>query len=262
MKINESRNYNLDFVRIFAFFSVVSIHYFLYSDFYVAPVLGIRMFIMTIIRNFFMICVPLFIVLTGYLMAYKKLNRAYFLGIKKTLIIYILASVLCLVFKKYYLVMDIDFKSIILSILDFTGANYAWYINMYIGLFLIIPFLNNAYMSLKSKKQKQCLIFIMMLLSIFPTISNIFHNLLPNYWTGLYPISYYFIGVYLRDEGLNISWKRSCIYLVIVNIISSLLSIWYSKGGSFVWGDGMIIILYLHLFQQYLLYKYFYRLEL
>lgn len=54
--------------------------------------------------------------------------------------------------KKYYLLMDIDFKSVIFGILDFTGVAYAWYTNMYIGLFLIIPFLNNAYMSLKSKK--------------------------------------------------------------------------------------------------------------
>lgn len=57
---------------------MLSVHYFMRSGFYGAPVIGIRICFMTIFRNFFMICVPLFMVLTGYLMAYKKLNRVYF----------------------------------------------------------------------------------------------------------------------------------------------------------------------------------------
>lgn len=48
-----------------------------------------------------------------------------------------------------------DLKSFILGTLDFTGSNYSWYIEMYIGLFLLAPFLNLAYGKLKSKSKSR-----------------------------------------------------------------------------------------------------------
>lgn len=81
------RDITLDAIRVFAVFSVISVHYFLHSGFYNTPVMGTRMFIMITFRQFFMICVPLFMILTGYLMSQKVLNKKYYCGIKKTLYI-------------------------------------------------------------------------------------------------------------------------------------------------------------------------------
>ena len=57
-----------DIIRIFAFFCVVSVHFFLNSKFYDYPTEGKTMLVMTICRSFFMICVPLFLLLSGYLL--------------------------------------------------------------------------------------------------------------------------------------------------------------------------------------------------
>lgn len=54
------RNPAADLIRILAFFLVVSVHFFLNNGFYSTIVEGERMFIMTIMRSFFIICVPLF----------------------------------------------------------------------------------------------------------------------------------------------------------------------------------------------------------
>ena len=69
------RNPAMDIIRILAFFFVVSIHFFLNNDFYLTPVKGERMFIMTIMRSCFIICVPLFITLSGYLLRKKQLEK-------------------------------------------------------------------------------------------------------------------------------------------------------------------------------------------
>ena len=87
-----------------------------------------------------MICVPLFLLLTGYLMKNKELSIKYYKGIGNTLFVYVLASIACVLFKNIY--YPNEHHNLLLSILNFTGANYAWYIEMYIGLFFIIPFLN------------------------------------------------------------------------------------------------------------------------
>ena len=85
----------MDIVRCTALFCVVSVHFFLNSGFYDETVSGWRMYLMTMLRTGFMICVPLFMVLSGYLMLHKKAEKSYFMKIGRTLVIYLLASFCC-----------------------------------------------------------------------------------------------------------------------------------------------------------------------
>ena len=74
----------------------------------------------------------------------------------KTLGIYLLASLACAIYK----IVNFGYKPtwMIWGVFDYTTANYAWYIEMYIGLFLLIPFLNLAYNNLPSRKSKLVLL--------------------------------------------------------------------------------------------------------
>ena len=67
------RDIGPDITRIVAYFSVLGVHFFLNSGFYETPVMGRRMFVMVIMRTFFMICVPLFMILSGYLYSERKI---------------------------------------------------------------------------------------------------------------------------------------------------------------------------------------------
>ena len=96
----KKREVSLD---IFSFLCVVCTHYFLNSGFYDELVVGKKMALMCIIRSFFIICVPMFITLTGYLMYKKDLSKKYYYGIIKTLAIYFLCSIIYSIFDKYYL---------------------------------------------------------------------------------------------------------------------------------------------------------------
>lgn len=45
-----------------------------------------------------------------------------------------------------------------MKITDYSAIVYAWYIEMYIGLFLLTPFLNRAYQAIPTRKQKDVLL--------------------------------------------------------------------------------------------------------
>lgn len=249
------RNLNADLIRCVAVFSVLSVHFLLNGGFYGVPVSGWQMLAMCMYRSFFMTCVPLFMMLTGFLMWRKKLSRGYYKGLWKTIEIYLLASIACLLFKKFVQEEPITFYSGLLSILAFKGANYSWYIEMYIGLFLIIPFLNLAYHGLENKRQKKCLVLTMVLLTMVPKMVNNFNltdlqwwlspagsdeynKLVPSFFTAMYPITYYFIGVYLREYGWKISRKKNVLLLLLAVAGFGAYNYYRSGGGTFIWGSN------------------------
>lgn len=94
----QKRSAAADIIRCVAFFFVVSVHFFLNNGFYSQAVVGNRMFVMTIMRSLFVICVPLFITLSGYLLRKKELSVKYYTRISKIIVTYILASVVCMVY--------------------------------------------------------------------------------------------------------------------------------------------------------------------
>ena len=83
------------------------------------------MYVMILMRTFFCICVPLFMLLTGYLMSNKKIEIEkkrlikYFVGIFKILLTYIIATIVILIFRQIYLGELIDFRQGELNILGY-----------------------------------------------------------------------------------------------------------------------------------------------
>ena len=74
-----------------------------------------------------------------------------------------------------------------------TFGNYGWYVEMYIGLFLLSPFLNIVLDKLQTPKQYAWLAVTMLVLTALPSsIPSI--NVFPDYWIGLYPITMYILG--------------------------------------------------------------------
>ncbi len=229
------RNTALDITRIVAFLSVICVHFFLNTGFYYTDMASKRMLLMTVMRTGFMICVPLFIILTGYLMNKKTLSVKYYKGIVKILGIYVLSSLACIVYKNISYGEDIGFKKILFGILDYTGANYSWYIEMYIGLFLMIPFLNLMYWGLPSRKSKLILVGTFLALTTIPSMFNFSQKLLPDFWTVLYPVTYYFIGAYLKEFPVKIKKRLNILLIFAAVLIFGLICYFHSWGGHFKW---------------------------
>ena len=75
MAISRSkRDIGLDLTRIIAFIQVPCIHFLFKIKYYNQAIIGERMYLMTFIRVMFMTCVPLFLLLTGYLSSETRKN--------------------------------------------------------------------------------------------------------------------------------------------------------------------------------------------
>ena len=198
----KNRNINIDLVKCVAVFCVISVHFFLNNGFYDKEVVNLNMYLGVFFRTLFMICVPLFLITTGYLMNNKKISKKYYLGINRVLIIYLLDAIMYLGYQTLYYKESFSLKHIIKCILNF-DIGYSWYIEMYLGLFMLIPFINLIYNNLNSKKEKQLLILTMLALTSFQGIFNIKYNLIPDWWINIYPLTYYFIGCYLKEYQIK-----------------------------------------------------------
>ena len=245
------RNPALDIIRCFAFLFVVCVHFFLNSSFYEETVAGIPMYIMMIMRALFINCVPLFILLTGYLMTNKKLTLSYYGKLSKTVGIYILASLGCVAYKMLKFGQAYTIGEFVRGFFSFEHANYSWYIEMYIGLFLLCPFLNVLYHGLETQKKKLVLIGTLLFMTALPSIVNIAipcvmtlikgngYNysfpLIPDFWETLYasPLTYYFVGCYLREYPIKIKCRNIFIISLFTLILNGTFNYIYSYGSVF-----------------------------
>lgn len=235
------RIFGLDLIRTLAVYMVLSVHFFLNNGFYEINVSGLNMFIQIFLRWTFYTGVPLFIIITGYLKKEKTLNNNYYSGIKKIIFSYLFISIICIFFKRFYLHEHGRILSSIVSIFDFTANGYSWYIEMYLGLFLLIPFLNILYNNLDTKDKKQKFIFtLVLLISIKPIINylridGIKMEIIPDWWDKLYPLLFYFIGCYIRDYKIKINKIIGLLICITIILTESLCSYLYNYNSLFSW---------------------------
>ncbi len=213
------------------------------------------MLLLNMLRCLFMSCVPIFIILSGYLMSKKELNKKYLFKIVRILITYLLCSILCFVLINIIEgnLSKLSIFNFLFNLLSYTAAPYAWYVNMYISLFLLIPFLNILWNNLKGKKYKLYLLLILFLIGILPNTINIFNvsdlnwwlnpassrtynQLVPNFWQETtYIILYYFIGCYLKDYKIKLSKRKNIILLLLSIILFGVYNYYRNYNALFGW---------------------------
>lgn len=220
--LKKYRDVRLDLYRCLAVSNVLAIHFFLYIGFYEEPLSSPLMFLQLLLRTFLTICVPSFLLLTGYLMSKKNLSSHYYQGISHTLLTYLVVSLFCKLFKILFYGETFSAPLFLKGLLSFSEAPYSWYIEMYIGLYLLIPFLNAGYQALSSRTAKRCLLITLIVLTVLPGTINDFNlHLLPAYWELLWPFTYYFAGAYLREFLPTISYKKIFPLIVVLLILFS-----------------------------------------
>ena len=241
------RTASLDIARLSALFCVISLHFFLYNGFYGEPCTGWKMYLLTLLRCSFMVCIPLFLLLTGYLLGGRRFTKKHYLGIDKTLGVYLLCAVICVAMKKYYFEMP---EVTWFNVFDFTGCTYGWYVEMYLGLYLMIPLLNLIWEGLPEKRQRQALVVGAVAVTLLPSVVNVFdwttpgaladpslaqryYQLIPRYWTSLYPITYYFIGRYLRDYPVKMKKSVNAAAFALSLVLFGSFAFYQSGTGVF-----------------------------
>ncbi len=221
--VDRRRNTGIDLVKVFAVCSVIVLHYLIAIGYY-SEVSGTRHFmILSIIRWAVMSSCPLFMMLSGYLLSKKKPELKYYYSLVKVLRNYSVIIILMLILHKDQFSIEL--------LKNYVNMSAMWYVNMYVGLFLIAPFLNAAYNCLNSN-QKNLMICILLLLSSFWTVTD---NWWTSYWSSLYPIMYYFIGVRIRELQPHIKKSIAILTLFAMLSIVSIFTQYIDYGKPFDW---------------------------
>lgn len=263
------RSAAMDVIRCLAFWCVVSVHFFVYTGFYHTLVLGSRMYLFMLIRSASMSCIPLFLMLSGYFMKNKTPTRQYYGKLIRTVSLYFLASGCCYL---YSYRLSGSFLSFLLETLNYRASFYAWYMEMYFGLFLLIPYVNTLYNGLPDDRSRRGLIVTLMLLTAATGVTNCFQFspesgwqiayegaesqiLLPGWWQKLYPLTYYFLGAYLKDHPLKLSRIKNVLLLLLAVICNGTVNYFFNYGKEFFHGPWQDWGSILNLVQSVLLFN-------
>lgn len=218
MSLKRERQPGLDIIRTIAAIFVLTTHSITLSGIIDRSVGSPKLLAVLLVRFAAMSSVPLFIMLTGYLSSEKKLSPKYYAGIIPVLISYLTISALCAVGKLLFFDAYQSVGAALISIFDFTANTYAWYVEMYIGLFLLIPFLNILWQSL-AIRARAVLIATLAFLTLLPAIAGSFIvcerylDIVPDYWEIIYPITYYYIGAFIREYKPSLKKSIGNVYL-------------------------------------------------
>ena len=242
------RDAGLDIIRSLAIAFVVCGHFFLHSAFNKTIFSGIDMFALGMGQTLFLTNVCLFMMLTGYLNINKQISKAYYKGGLRVLVSYFLLSVLTIFFRKYYLNDEYSLGQWLMKITDFSAIPYAWYIEMWIGLFLLTPFLNILWKGIASKSNKQLLIATLFIMTALPDFTNRYGlYLMPGYWySAAYPLIYFFLGCYTKEYQPTISkWYLGVgiIALCLLNPLFNFCFIHQHTMLHVVGGPGGIVVI-------------------
>lgn len=243
-----------DLLRCLGLLFVNGVHAFLYNGFYYQPQTEWILWGANSFRWLFYTCNGIFMILTGYLKTTSSWNRKYYNGLWVVLIGYFLSCAVSFPIRHFLIGEKLTLMQWLEKLITF--GNYGWYVEMYIGLILFSPIINLALDHLTSQKQHYILAFTMIVLSASPSITPL--SILPDYWSPLYPLTYYVLGAVIRrcQPKVSPALSLSLAALILSGLgLTSLLSTdaGFSKGftqgyGGF-WVTAVVVCLLLSVYR-------------
>lgn len=239
------RESGLDLLRCFATFLVVLGHSYLSNGYTITPQVGVSMWLANSFQLMGRCSVGIFLMLTGYLQGHKTTWRTCYRGLPTVLISYLIVSMISIPIR-HYIFGDIQsLSSWMQRLFGYGGAYYGWYVEVYVGLTLLSPFLNVGLKHL-SNKQLGTLAAVLLFLSALPHLTP--WTVVPDFWVNLYPICFYVLGVIVR----RVQPKIKPIFGLLMALGSALLmgavtllstDDVFAKAITWSYGDlGMVIV--------------------
>ncbi len=194
------RDFGADVVRIAALILLLWLHFYLRNGFYSAEARGFAGFAAVASRTVFMCCVPLFMILTGYLKCGRTWTASGYFSLVPILASWGIISLIHLPYRIFWRKESAGVIEWILRFFRFELANYSWYVGMYIGLFLLSPLLNLIWCSCRTRRGHFTAVLTFTVLTFLPaSVNNFpFEELIPGYFQSVYYITYYLIGCYIQ----------------------------------------------------------------
>ena len=224
------RSCGIDIIKIMAAIFVIVTHFYLNTAFYTSIPIDNKGYIPPLIVLWIgYTAVPLFMITTGYLMKNKTLSAKYYSALIKILVFYLIGSFSCLKYRKD-LGWDPDNWDLLKGVLEFSLCDNAWYVKMYLIMFMLIPFLNVMFNNLEGRKQHTILLVTVFLLFVAGPSLYIGRDpdrqiqLLPTYMKRVFPIAYYFLGCYIREYPPKRTLRNKLIFFSVFAVCLAIMT--------------------------------------
>lgn len=198
--MKKQREIGSDIIRTLAIVCVVCGHFFtVNTPFNQTEFVGGGMLLQGCLKAFFCnLGVPLFLMLTGYFNCRKEFSVKYYKNIKRVLLPYVVISILTWA----VLSSDHSIKELFFGTLGYKTIGYAWYVEMFIGLYLCVPFLNIVVEKVFNSGNRKLIygffLVLIFMTSLPPLVDRGEYRIIPNYWQMCFPVLLYFTGAYIR----------------------------------------------------------------
>lgn len=216
---NNNRKSNLDLLKVVATIMILILHYLNGS---IGGALKettdatSNYYIIRYVESFCIVAVNCFVLITGYFMINKKMIR-----INKAINLILISLFYSIIFYLTSVLLKINifkFDDLLTSLM--VMYNPKWFIVAYIGLFLLIPYLNKIILGMNNYQYRKFLILLIIILSIIPTMfPKVCYN--DNGYGILSFILIYFIGGYLK---LYYQPQKSKVYYLAIYILCAILT--------------------------------------
>lgn len=254
----KARNSNIELLRIITICGVVVLHYNGGVAFNLVTPGSVNAYALLLLEALFIGGVNLFVLTSGYFLCSTQQRRA-------VKVLELVVQVMVMGALRYVIL-------VLLGDMSFTPKGLFGYIipnnyfmSLYLGLYLISPYINLAISKLTDKQLGIMLAVLGVLFSLWPTVLDTIYFITDNHYNGLYPtnsagsqygysllnfILMYLLGGYLRRVGAG---KRSTNGIGILVCISLLLlwQLWHPTVAR-AYCNPLVILLAVFVFRLFL----------
>lgn len=204
-----------DVARALAVILVPTLHCFGLINYYDTQ-FSYNMLIPTMIRWIAVCAVPMFMIISGYFKVNSEFSAKHYKGLIPLLMTHFFISAVRIFVDAHYFDAFVDAQYVIDRMVFF---KYGWYIQLYIGMLILMPIFNIAYKKAESRRNKELMILSIVGITALGPLSN---NIIPSTWVMFYVFGFYLIGCYLSEYKVKINPIINIAMVLLVVFVVSL----------------------------------------
>lgn len=217
------RNYGVDIAKIISMIMVVMLHVLTHSNLLSDVIYGsINYYIVWFIYAFALCAVNCFAISSGYIMIEKKFEYSQLIKLWFQVLFY---SILLSFFIILFNTNEFNFSNIIRAFFPVLREQY-WYVSIYMGMAIFIPFLNLFINSLDIKQLTRLVALLIVVFSFGTTISRIDVFKLNNGFSVMWLTILYIIGGWVKKSEVEKNLKKTTMFIYFIIMV---LITWMSK---------------------------------
>lgn len=215
------KNIGIELLRIICMFMILGLHFNMHGNVLsqLNKLTNFNSFFILMLECIFIVAVNVFVLISGYNMHSKKFKKERI--IKLLIKVWVINLIMCLIM--YFTGnISLNIKNLLYFILPFTLQEY-WFVNAYIYLIILVPFINALIKNIDKKKFNYLLLILLVFNSILSCMPNVTVILTSGY-SVIWFINVYLIGAYISKYSLKI--QKAYNFILYIFFIIILLSIY------------------------------------